>query len=471
MSLNWREIDLVLNEIDLAGSHIQEIVQTDFRNINFRIYRPGEAFWLQICLETAQTRLHATTEKVRKPATRQRFAQLLHSRVKGGRITAASQINEDRIIRVDVATAGVESVIWIRLWGGASNLILTEPDGTVVDAFFRRPKRNEVSGGTFNPQDESQSPRPRKAHGDFESRFTSSPDDSVSLQIERHYQALADADERERLLSSIRRALVNRRDRLSSKLERARARLADTATAERLQLFGDLIMANLSQIPESGRWLETADYTNNDTPITIELQPDLTPVENAESYYSKAKKARRRAGALEEEVHNLSRRLGEAEHELESIDQKELEELRQLGRELTPDEKRKPRGGKETPGLAFVSDGFIILVGRNSRENDSLLRRHVRGNDLWLHTRDYPGGYVFVRAQKNKSVPLNVLLDAGNLAVHFSKARANGRAEVYYTQVKYLRRAKDGPAGLVLPTHEKNLSIVVEEERISRLRA
>ena len=66
-------------------------------------------------------------------------------------------------------------------------------------------------------------------------------------------------------------------------------------------------------------------------------------------------------------------------------------------------------------------------------------------------------------------MPLEVLLDAGNLAVHFSKARANGRAELYYTSVKYLRRSRNGPPGLVLPTQEKNLSVVVDQGRLQRL--
>ena len=127
------------------------------------------------------------------------------------------------------------------------------------------------------------------------------------------------------------------------------------------------------------------------------------------------------------------------------------------------------RKGEERPGLEFTSGSWTVWVGRNARENDVLLRRWVRGNDLWLHTRDLPGGYVFVRALKGKTFPLEVLLDAGNLAVWYSRAKSEGRADLYYTAVKYLRRAKDGPLGLVLPTQEKNLTIVVDPLRIERL--
>ena len=93
----------------------------------------------------------------------------------------------------------------------------------------------------------------------------------------------------------------------------------------------------------------------------------------------------------------------------------------------------------------------------------------MRGNDLWLHTRDFAGGYVFIKAKKDKSVPLEVLLDAGNLAVHYSKAKSNKKASLYYTHVKYLRRVKNGKQGLVIPTMEKNLDITLDEKRVKEL--
>ncbi|MFA7112708.1 MAG: hypothetical protein WC115_04130, partial [Sphaerochaeta sp.] len=70
---------------------------------------------------------------------------------------------------------------------------------------------------------------------------------------------------------------------------------------------------------------------------------------------------------------------------------------------------------------------------------------------------------------KNKTVPLEVLLDAANLAIVFSKAKKEGKADLYYTQVKHLRRAKGGKTGLVLPTQEKNLSVTLDETRLARL--
>ena len=76
---------------------------------------------------------------------------------------------------------------------------------------------------------------------------------------------------------------------------------------------------------------------------------------------------------------------------------------------------------------------------------------------------------MFVKYRSGKSIPLDTLLDAGNLALFYSKGRTSGEADLYYTQVKYLRRAKYGKKGLVIPTREKTLHITIDRARINRL--
>jgi predicted ribosome quality control (RQC) complex YloA/Tae2 family protein len=466
MSLTWSEIDTVLSELDLVGSHVQQIVQPDFRNLMFRIYRPAEKFWLRICLETGRTRIHRHTGSVEKPRTRQRFNQLLSSRIKGGRIVSATQVGRDRIIRLEVTSAGLSTVLWIRLWGGAANVVVTETDRTIVDAFFRRPKRGEVTGATFR------TPDPRAETPEPENRFAVPPGThpDANERIERHYAELSEQSETTALRDSLNRDASRRRDRIARQIESATGRLSQSREADRLRICGDLIRSNLAAVKPGDRWLEAEDYSEDGSLVTIELDPDRSPIENADRYYARSKAARRKLAAIEDEVRNLEVRLALADDRLNLIAAADLAELRNLSQESR--QGRTPAGSTQTtPGLAFASGGFTILVGRSSRENDELLRHHVRGNDVWLHTRDCPGGYVFIRAQRSKSVPLDVLLDAGNLAVHFSKARQAGNAELYYTQVKHLRRARNGPAGLVLPTQEKNLSISVDADRLARLRA
>jgi predicted ribosome quality control (RQC) complex YloA/Tae2 family protein len=215
-------------------------------------------------------------------------------------------------------------------------------------------------------------------------------------------------------------------------------------------------------------WVEVEDYLDENRVIRLELDPAANGQENATRYYERARRSAESTAFLETSAAALQGRLDSLDESLTALDELPLTDLRTLSTDLAQQAKGV-RGSAPLPGLEFASGGFRILVGRNARENDELLRRATRGNDWWLHTRDYPGGYVFVKARSGKSIPLEVLLDAGNLALFFSKARSAGKADLYYTQVKYLRRAKDGPKGLVLPTQEKNLLVELDTERLNRL--
>ncbi len=464
MSLNWREIDAVLSEIDLAGSHVQQVIQPDFRNLYLEIFRPGRRFYLRICLETGVSRIHSTDRKPRKPPVRQRFAQLLHSRIKGARIVDVRQLNADRIVRFTLERAGETTLLWVRLWGGAANCIATDEDGNVLDAFFRRPKKGEVSGGTFAVHevavDVENEPRLQR----FTPRWTESVDES----IRRHYEDLETTERRKRLIETASASLRSQEAAARRRLADLEKKQAVVADADRYQTLGDLITSNLYRISTGDAWIEVEDYTQDNQAVSVELDPALTAQANAARYYDRAQKARRRSDAIEEEILNLHSRLERIETDAASLEEQSTSDLESLVAASAASGRANDVEAR-IPGLQFESRGFTILVGRNARENDALLRRHVRGNDVWLHARDYPGGYVFVKSKRGKTLPLDVLLDAGNLAIHYSKAKSNGRADLYYTQVKFLRRAKDGPKGLVLPTQEKNLHVVVDKPRLSRL--
>lgn len=462
MSLNWREIDAVLEELSLPGSFIQEIVQPDFHNLYLMIFRPGEKFALRICLQTGRTRLHASNRRPRKPRTRQRFAQMLHSRIRGGHIERVRQINADRIVRMDVSRGGESTILWIRLWGGSGNLIVTEPDGTIVDSFYRRPKRKEVTGEHFMFEPDGEDPERDEKKRAFRNRWPN----EINAGVDRLYGDQERDEERGKLEQRAGALLSKRVGAARKRIAAIENALGRTDEADRYQTIGDLLTANLYRIRKGETRVEVEDYSREGEKIAVELDPVLGPHENAQRYYNRAQRARRSRSALADELHQHEALLASSERHLAKLQELSIEELRAIA---TEGDSNQERNGASTPGLTFESNGFQILVGRNSRENDELLRRHVRGNDTWLHARDYPGGYVFVRSKAGKSIPLDVLLDAGTLAIHYSKAKPNGRADLFYTQVKYLRRAKDGPRGLVLPTQEKNIHVVVEPERVARL--
>lgn len=478
MSLNWREIDLILEELQLTGSHIQQIMQPDFRHLIFEMYRPSGRFSLLFSLEQGSTRLHRTRQRTQKARKPQRFEVLLRSRIRGGRIRAVEHIERERILRFEIERAETVSVLWARLWGGAANIILTDLSNTIIDCFYRRPKRGEASGFVFDVE-KILAGRKQGDSDRFQVRNYEGYE-SFNDAIDQQYAEAAQRKELERLRRAAGKLLRQADSRLSDRLGGLRAKAHAGSEVESDRKCGDLILANLHRISPGSESLVAEDWEGNGTSVEVRLTPGYSPQENARLYYERAKKHER-------EQKNVHEKIEHAEQELDQIRTllDELETIEDLSRLQSIIEEygggtgkgtdrsgekagssQRSAGGK-TPGLRLEVGGFTVLVGRNAKENDELLRRHVRGNDMWLHTRDYAGGYIFIRSIPGKSIPLEVILDAAQLAIRFSKAPAESSGvDLYYTWVKHLKRPKDGPRGMVLPTREKNLTVEPDNTRL-----
>ncbi|MFP4330143.1 MAG: NFACT RNA binding domain-containing protein [Spirochaetaceae bacterium] len=458
-SLNWKEIDLVLSELDLTGSHLQEVRQPDYRNLYLFCYKQGGGFWLRICLDNRAVRLHATRYPPAKPKKPQRFAEFLNKRVRGGRVREVEHLNQDRIIELTVERTGEILLLFIQLWGGSANIVVTDSQHRILDAFFRKPLRG-IATGVHYTLPETRSPPAREVREwPREGSFNSFLDESFR-RSEQEEQVDSLAEKLEKWWEREQGSYNRRVSALNEELASFRQELE-------LGRYGDIIMANLHRLEGGEEWLEAEDFTRNGDPILIRLDPHKSGQENARHYYERAKRARRGVEALQEEIQRIEAEHRSAHEEYEAL--KEDPDPKRLKALTSDDQPPAAAGSRGRTGLTASSRGFTILIGRNARENDELLRRHVRGNDWWLHTRDFPGGYVFIKAQPGKSVPLDVLLDAGNLALFYSKGRENGQGELYYTQVKHLRRAKGGKKGTVLPTQEKNLHVDLDEARVRSL--
>ena len=229
----------------------------------------------------------------------------------------------------------------------------------------------------------------------------------------------------------------------------------------------DLLSSNIYLLKKGMDSVTITDW-ERESSITIPLDPALSPNENLEKWYSRYRKDKTANALSKEEAERTEKEIEERKAFYSSLLSPETP-LEKLKKEAQGESSKEERIKEGRPGVWLKSNGWDIIVGRNAKENDEILRSYTRGSDIWMHTRDFSGGYIIIKAQKDRTVPLPVLLDGASLAIHFSKARKNGKADLYYTQVKYLRRVKGGKTGLVLPTQEKNLSAEEDETRVRRL--
>jgi len=476
MSLNWKEINLILDELDLQGAQIQSAVQSAYDVIILRFHKHGETKQALISLSSGACRIHETFRAVPKSEKPLRFAQFLSSKIVNGWVTEISQLGDNRIVKIVVKRSGIavdsesETVVYnlyIRLWSNAANFIVTDESGTVLDAMRRNPKRGEVTGGHYAPEDKQE--EKQKPKREFFIRDLPG-EGSFNKKIEEFYTEQGGALSLEALREQARRNYEGSLGKIAAALEKLREKEASFADCERFKIYGDLILSNIAGIKPDDKWLE---INNGGEILRIELEARVTPAEIAQKYYARYKKAKNGITDIQREIEQGEKEKKEVSEKLEKL----LAETNPLILAKLLKSAKSNRLGvsniskkdKSRPGLTFKRGDWLIIVGRDAKENDELLRRHVKGNDLWLHARDYHGSYVFIKQRAGKSVPLDILLDAGSLAIFYSKGRNNGKGDLFYTQAKYLRRAKDGPKGLVIPTQEKNLHVKVEEERLRSL--
>lgn len=290
-----------------------------------------------------------------------------------------------------------------------------------------------------------------------------------SALIDRLFSELETRGDVERMTAQADGELEVSENKVLANLEKLESRLSDYGDLARFKELGDLVTSSLHLIEKGDRWLRTEDFFHDNATVEIELRPELTPAQNAEACYEKHRKARLGRGKVEEEIADLRRTLARIRAQRSEIARNpDPASLEKMARRAV--QARKPQLDAGTPGLLFTSPPYRIMVGRTASENDELLRRKVRGNDWWFHARDWPGAYVFVKAQAGKSLPLETMLDAATLAMHYSRGKSAGQGDVYYTRVKYLRRAKGAKKGTVLPTQEKNLRVKIDPARIERLK-
>lgn len=487
MSLNCNEIDLVLSELDLAGSFIQEIIQPGFDTLALYTYKTGQAKTILICTAPGSCRINETRRKITRNSKPLRFMEFLNAHIRGARINSCCQLGHERIIKFELSHAGENFLMFVRLWSSAANVILCDSDFLILDSLYRRPKKNEMSGQKFqldekllasaNASDENESENiqllekfPIRSFEEVEKEFAEKNQNAHKLsfnqKIDLWYGEHATVLSRESILAQAEKWYTSQHTRRTAALERLRKKQKEFLNAEQLRHYGDLILSFSHQISSDGNFLECEDYDTGAT-VHIKLDAKKNAHENAQDFYEKYRKAQSGAEELSHDIEIAEAQIAQLDSIYAQIKAEpnpvRMEQL--FRKNTTPKQQQK----KTHPGLSYNVNGWQIYVGRDSHENDELLRHHVRGSDMWLHVRDYSGGYVFIKAKAGKTVPLDILLDAGNLAVYYSKARKNGKADLYYTHVKYLRRAKNGPRGLVIPTQEKNLSIELDKARLSKL--
>lgn len=258
--------------------------------------------------------------------------------------------------------------------------------------------------------------------------------------------------------ADLNKLLSNTVDRLSRKINLQRADLKKCADREQLRIQGDLLQANLYRI-ERGSTAVTVDnfYAEDNAPMTIRLNPTITPAMNAQRFYKEYNKAKTRETMLAQQIEKAAAELSYIESVQDMLSRCESEaELAAIRAELTEQGYIKAEKGgakrkdKPLPPIEYTSsDGFRILVGRNNRQNDQLTLRTAAKNDIWLHTKGIHGSHVII-VSEGKDISDSAIVEAARIAAAHSKGRDSAQVPVDYTRVKNVSKPGGALPGKVI---------------------
>jgi len=113
-----------------------------------------------------------------------------------------------------------------------------------------------------------------------------------------------------------------------------------------------------------------------------------------------------------------------------------------------------------------TQDGLEVWVGRSDEGNDYLTTRLARGNDLFFHLEGYPGSHVVLRTEGRPDPPTKSVLEACELAVHFSKMKNAGNADVHMAHIKDVKKPRGAKAGLVYVRSGKTIHLRRDSKRL-----
>jgi predicted ribosome quality control (RQC) complex YloA/Tae2 family protein len=128
---------------------------------------------------------------------------------------------------------------------------------------------------------------------------------------------------------------------------------------------------------------------------------------------------------------------------------------------------RKGKGSKQNKGKPVPPgggaplhvqsrDGFTLLIGKNSRQNEEVTFRQAAASDTWLHARGVPGAHVIIKAG-GRDIPRSTIEQAASLAAYYSQARGSTSVPVDYTLQRYVRHMKGGGPGMVVYERERTI--------------
>jgi predicted ribosome quality control (RQC) complex YloA/Tae2 family protein len=355
------------------------------------------------------------------------FDKLLHSLVSSSTILAIDVPKNDRILRFTLAPKSAYKTQKITLQfeftGRHTNAILIDENGIIIEAL--RHIDADASFRVIRPGVELVDIPP------YEQKER--PYELGDIDTYLHQKYLAYEAKRIKTLKKQKLLTVQKKQQ---KLQNLLERLPNVSKLEeeqkKQQNYANIVLANLHQIKPYDKTLKTYDFEGNE--ITIKLPKNILPNRMSEYFFNLAKRAKAKRKNVHIEEENLRTKLSFYNNMYHAIEQAKTSDELELLLPKKAKSQRKKEKIKECE--LFWIDDYKVLIGRNAKENQALLKI-AKSNDLWMHIRNIPSSHLIIKTDK-QNLPQAVIEKAAKLCVDFSLTQA-GDYEVDYCKRRFVK--------------------------------
>ncbi|MEE3235208.1 MAG: NFACT RNA binding domain-containing protein [Candidatus Latescibacterota bacterium] len=248
--------------------------------------------------------------------------------------------------------------------------------------------------------------------------------------------------------------------------------LMETECAQAIERKGHILLAHLEHVSNDTKSVSLVDVfeDTSEAMVHFRFNDSETPAEHAKILLKRAKKLKRRRTILPSLLSKLDSEIVDIELCRKSLDghKPDLEKQRlwliekgymDINKSYGP-KKNKRTAPLVNPREYVTNDGWVILAGRNNKENDLLTHRTADQNDFWFHAHGYPGSHVILKRDGRKDEPSKTVIEqAAAVAAFWSKGKTAKKVPVVFTLKKYVNKPKGGVPGQAVLKREKTVIV------------
>lgn len=305
-------------------------------------------------------------------------------------------------------------------------------------------------------------------HLDLE-KESSNPD--LNKGLDEFYEYQATRDWVKQRASQVERVVKNEQNKLSKKIKKLEKQLNLAENSEGYRIKGEILNANLGQVKPGMTEVSLPNYYENNKPISIKLDPALSPARNAQKYFTRYKKLRDSIKHVNEQIKIAKENLRYFDSIQIAIDNADPQDIDQITDELINQSyirkqqknRRKKKITERNLNEFQLSSGKHVLVGKNNYQNDWLTLKKANKSDYWFHVKNMPGSHVILRDDQPTDQDIK---EAAEIAAFFSKAKNSAHIQVDYVQDKRVKKPNGAKPGFVIYTGQNSIEVTPKEDEI-----